>query len=308
MEIHTNRARNERSLEPVQAPDQSRYLRRNTVQKLRKSRFASRRLITVLRLMFRLAACIVALALGISLLMYAYNSSRFALSTVTVFGCSHLDAKKLDAVIRADCPANLLRLDLVQLRKLLEKQPWARRVEIRRVLPSELIVVVEERIPSVVLEMQGDLMLTDDDGVLLDHYDPRNGKLDVPVFKGVLGDNAEGYRLHQSENTARIQLGRRLLTELEAGSADYPKSISEIDISDKSNVKVTLVDDTAEIYLGDRDFLKRFRALMSNLPEYQELKSQYNEISVIDLRFDGNIVYRPKRTAPGHPVPAAQIK
>ncbi len=151
-------------------------------------------------------------------------------------------------------------------------------------------------------------MLADDDGVLLDRYDPKYGRLDVPVFKGARGDNPAAYRLNQKENSARIRGGIRLLSDLDSGSPSYAKSISEIDISDKTNLRVTLVDDTAEIYLGDRDFLKRFNTLRSNMAQYEELKSQYTEIAVVDLRFDGNIVYRPGRTAGGQTVPATDPK
>ena len=72
------------------------------------------------------------------------------------------------------------------------------------------------------------------------------------------------------------------------------QKISEVDISDPENLKILLVDDTAEVYLGDKDYLKRFRTLMNNLGEYQKLKDQYTEIVSIDLRYDNQIVYRPQ--------------
>ncbi len=308
MEIHTNKARSEQDIEVAPASDQSKYLRRKATQKLRKSHFASRRMMGALRLTFRIGAFVLGMALLLSLFVYAYNSDRFALQNVTIYGCKRLEARQLEAVIRKNCPSNTLRIDLRRLRTLLEKQPWVKRVELRRVLPSDLVVYVEERIPSVIVEMRGQLMVTDDEGVLLDKYDTRREKLDVPVFKGVLGADPAGYRLYQEENAARVLLGLKLVSELGAGSPDYPKHLSEVDLSDKSNVKVTLVDDTAEIFLGDRDFLKRFQALMSNMTEYQELKSQYSEIPVVDLRFDGNIVYRPKHTADGQPVSLSGLK
>ncbi len=305
MEIHTNRARSEQDLVGAPSPDQSRYLRRKATQKLRKSHFASRWVLRTGRIAVRVAASLLGIALVLSIFLFAYNSSSFALRNVTVHGCGHLDPRQLEAEIRAHCPSNLLRLDLDQLRILVENQTWVKRAEIRRVLPSDLVVCVTERVPVVVLEMRGDLMLTDDDGVLLGRYDSRREKLDVPVFKGALGDTPKEYRLYQRENGERIRLGLKMLSDLEAGSPDYPKYISEVDLSDKTNLKVTLVNETAEVFLGDQDFLKRFRALMSNLNQYQELKLQYDEIAVVDLRFDGNIIYRPRRAAGGKPVPVA---
>jgi hypothetical protein len=88
-------------------------------------------------------------------------------------------------------------------------------------------------------------------------------------------------------------LGRKMLADLESGSPAFSRAVSEVDLSDRSNLRILLVDDLAEISLGDRDFLKRFRTLMSNLSQYQEVKAQY-EIGSIDLRFDDQIIYRPR--------------
>lgn len=308
MEIHTNKSRTEQDLEVSPTADQSKYLRRNASQKLRKSHFASRRLMGTLRMVARLGAVVLVLAFLLSIFVYAYNSDRFALHNVTVYGCKQLDAKRLEGIIRENFSSNLLRIDLKKVQSLLENETWVKRVEIRRVLPSDLLIYVQERVPSVILELQGELMLADDGGVLIDRYNPKYGRLDVPVFKGVLGHSPEEYRLYQEENSARIRLGLNLLSDLESGSPAYTKNISEVDLSDKSNLKVLLMDDTAEVFLGDRDFLKRFRTMMSNLTNYRDVKAQYTDISVVDLRFDGQIVYRPKRAAGEQKVPVAEAK
>ena len=138
----------------------------------------------------------------------------------------------------------------------------------------------------VIIEFRSELMLADKDGIMLDRYDPKYGKLDVPVFKGVLGEDAESYRLYQEENSARIRQGLQMLAEIESGSPEETRKISEVDISDRENLKILLVDDTAEVYLGEKDYLKRFRSLMDNMQQYQELKNQYTEIESIDLRFE----------------------
>ena len=236
MEIHTDRPRTEQDLEVGPATDQSKYLRRKASQKLRKSHFASRRLLGALRMAARLGTLVLVLAFLLSIFVYAYNSDKFTLHNVTVCGCKQLDAKRIEGIIRENFPANLLRIDLKKVQSLVENETWVKRVEIRRVLPSDLLIYVQERVPSVILELQGELMLADDDGMLLDRYDHKYGKLDVPVFKGVLGDSPEGYRLYQEENSARIRLGLNLLSDLESGSPAYTKNISEVDLSDRKNL------------------------------------------------------------------------
>jgi hypothetical protein len=114
------------------------------------------------------------------------------------------------------------------------------------------------------------------------------------VFKGVLGDDAEDYKLYLEENATRIHQGLIMVSQIEEGMPHATQKISEVDISDPENLKVLLVDDTAEVYLGEKDYLKRFRTLMDNLGEYQKLKSQYTEFASIDVRFENKIVYLPR--------------
>jgi len=282
------------------APEKSMYLRKKATAQMRKSYHFSRFLLKGLRLAGQIGICLALAGLLVWIVAYAYSSDRFLLNTITINGCRHLDCRGLEAAIRRDFPKHILQIDLKPLQQRIESETWTRRAEIRRILPSELVIYVQERTPIVILELRGELMLADEDGILLDKYDTHYGKLDVPVFKGILGDNADGYRQYQEENSERVRLGLRMLAELESGSPEYTRSISEVDLSDKSNVRIMLVDDTAEIQFGDRDFLKRFNKLIANMNQYRELKNQYGEFASVDLRFESQIAYR-RRNIPGSP-------
>lgn len=295
MEIRTQRLRDDRSARIVPPPDRARRPHKRNVQKLGKGSPAARRLARALRMIGRAGAFLAMVAALLSIFVFAYTSEKFTLRTITFYGCKEMNPKQLESIIRRDFPSNILRIDLRQLKTRLEKETWIQRVEIRRVLPSELVIYIRERTPSVILEMRGELMIADREGVLLDVYESRYGKLDMPVFKGFLGDTVQGYRAHQEENAARIRQGLVMLSDIEAGCPAYSRNISEVDVSETENLKILLVDDTAEVYLGEQDYRKRFCTLMENLDQYRELKKQYQDIPLVDLRFDNQIVYRLKR-------------
>ena len=82
-----------------------------------------------------------------------------------------------------------------------------------------------------------------------------------------------------------------MLAEIESEAPTYVRIISEIDIADRNNLKIILVDDTAEIYLGKEDYASRLRGLM-NSRLYRELKEKNRNISVVDLRFDDKIYFQ----------------
>jgi cell division protein FtsQ len=279
-------------------PDRGAYLRRKSSQRLHKKQIASRRLMGILRITSRLAMLAAGATLLASAYWYTTSSGRFQVRRVACEGCVRFQPAQLEAIVRREFPGNILQIDLQKLHERLEKERWIRKVEIRRVLPGELILYIEERTPAAIVELNGELVLTDRDGTLLDKYNARYGELDAPVLSGLLGNNAADYANLQEENASRIALGLRVLSELETGSPDYTRKISEIDLSDPSNVRILLVNDTAEVFLGDRDFLKRFRIFIANIPQYEELKADNRDIASVDLRFEGKIIYHQRP----HPV------
>jgi len=289
--------------EPVVPPEKSRPPQRKVAEKLHKSYNVRRRVAAALKLAYKICLFTAAAALLSGPIYVAYTSAIFTVRDIAFEGCRRADVRKLEDIIRSEFPSHMLRIDLASLRDRLEKEPWVRRVEIRRVLPSDLIVSVQERVPAAILEIHGELMVADAEGSLLDGYQPAYGKLDVPVFKGLVGDDAAGYRAYQDENAARVKLGLSMLAELDAGSPSYAAQISEVDLSDRTNIKLLLVDDTSELIVGDRDFLRRLRRFVSNADGYRQAKMKYGEMSSIDLRFDGEIVYHTRRPPLGGTAP-----
>ena len=298
MEIKTgNKSREEINARIVLPADTGRRQHKKATNKLGTGHVAGRRLVAALKTLGKLGAFLLMLSFMLSVFVYAYTSDKFNLHRIAFYGCKEVDPKRLESIVRQNFPANILRINLGGLQARLEQVPWVKSVAIRRVLPSDLIIYIQERTPSVIVEFSSELMLADRDGIMLDRYDPKYGKLDVPVFKGVLGEDAESYRLYQEENSARIRQGLQMLSEIESGSPQETRKISEVDISDRENLKILLVDDTAEVYLGEKDYWKRFRSLMDNMQQYQELKDKYSEIESIDLRFEGNIIYHPRHAS-----------
>lgn len=292
MEIKTGKAHGEPEEPAVMIPPDRKYsARKKIVQKPQRAKSLGGRLLALLKVLGVVSLFALVAVAAFSVYRYAYSTGLLNLQTINVEGCRHSDAGKIESIVRKEYQVNVLRIDLRQLRARLEQEPWIRRVEVRRVLPSTLKIYVQERVPAVIGEISGNLVLLDDEGYLLDHYDPAYGKMDTPVFTGLRGDDAESYRVLQADNSARVRIGLQVLAELASGSQDFTRSLSEIDLSDTSNIKVLRVDDTAEVILGDRDFLRRFQTFMSVLTAYQDMKAQGTDIASVDLRVDSQITY-----------------
>jgi len=217
----------------------------------------------------------------------------FNLRDIRISGCLHQDAKSLEDIIRMEFPENILRIDLAMARQRLEKETWVQRVELHRVLPSSLVLRVEERVPVVLLELGGALMMADGDGVLLGAYKREFGKIDSPIFRGVAGIDHETYEEKYEENTDRIRRGVAMLTEIAAEMPQSVNDISEIDISELNNIKIIMDNDSVEILMGNGNYLKRFSNFVGDpAKKYKELKDQGIQVAQIDLSNDGQIVYK----------------
>jgi cell division septal protein FtsQ len=293
MEIITNRSREAQSDRVVPPPDKARR-RKKTIQNVGNNHVARYRFISAIKTLGKSCALLLTVSFMLSIFVYAYASNKFNLQDIRFYGCKELDPAQLEKIIRDNFSTNILHIDLRRLKERLEEETWVRQVEIRRLLPSQLTIYVQERIPSVFVEMSSELMVTDKDGRMLDRYDSRFGKLYGPILRGVLGEDAEEYQQNQDENTARIRKVVTILSEIESELPQDVRKISEVDVSDPNNLKIMLLNDTAEIYLGNKDYLKRFHILMDN---YQELKSK-NSLASIDLRFEGQIVCKMAQAIP----------
>jgi cell division protein FtsQ len=302
MDINTGKTSRDSDSLAVPVPPDRTAARKKAAQKVPRARYLAGRLVAALKIVAVLGVVILLAAGAFYSYRYVYTSDLFALRNISIDGCKHLDPGKVDTMIRQNFQANLLRIDLDKLRSYLEQVPWIRKAEIRRLLPASLRISIQERVPSVIAEIGDELELLDNEGVLLDQYGPGYGKMDVPVFRGLQGENTEAYAVLQQENAARVRRGVQVLEELEGGSSEFTRAISEIDLSDPANVRVLLVNDTAEISLGDKDFLKRFEDFLA---QYPRAKAQYGEMISVDLRFYPQIVYRPKRTAANSGTPGA---
>ena len=96
--------------------------------------------------------------------VFTFTSGRLSLRDVTIQGCNRADAQKDSRRSCATISPPTCSGSIYRMRARLEQETWVRRSRYGVCFPPDLVMYVEERIPSVVLELQGELMIADDDG------------------------------------------------------------------------------------------------------------------------------------------------
>lgn len=278
------------SLEPIDlVSEDDRYIKKSNDRGLKRVRGP-------MSILFWLGVCLLKLALVVAIAFvcwqgfsYALHSDRFSLSEIKFYGTKHLNTKALEATIKKEFPQNLMRIDLRKIQEMIETDSWVLKAEVRRQLPNALQIDVVERVPQALALVAGELFVIDKEGTLLEKYQPKFGRFDLPIVKGLWTSDKKNYL---ETNQKRAKLFFNLIEALDGHTKNYSKNISEVDVSNAEDAVVLLMNDTTPVHFGDRNFLKRYQTFMANLSEYQSLKAKHQNIESVDLRFENQIVCR----------------
>ena len=268
------------------------YMRRSRAMAVRQSRIPQG-----FRRFVWLAAVLIFILLpvgtcGYLLVSYLLNSPRFELtsaSDVIVEGNHYvsrgevLGALGLPASVSGK-GTNIFTKSLEQREKQVESIPWVRSATVVRSYPHSLAVYVAERVPVAFVDAGGEIKMVDREGALLDP--PVKGQFDFPVVKGL------DFQGDLSGREERLNLYQEFMHETSGKMASSGWVVSEVDLSDASNLKALLVQrgQTLLVYFGHTGFLARFENLMSVLPQLRKTNAR---IDSVDLRFRNQVVVNP---------------
>lgn len=248
---------------------------------------------------------IAALGAGGALALYRYgaHSWRFRLESsdqLEIAGIQNVTRAQVMEVMGGDIGRNLFFVPLADRKKQLEEIPWVESASVMRFLPNRLKVEIKERTPVAFAQVGSRITLIDAHGVVMELPAGSARKYSFPVIVG-MGD-AEPL----STRAARMKIYTQLMRELDSGGAHYSQDLSEIDLSDPDDVKVTAVDPGGEVlvHLGPSDFLGRYQVYVAHV---QEWRQQFQKVRSVDLRYDRQVIVNPDETKPA-PGKTAAIK
>ena len=183
-------------------------------------------------------------------------------------------------VFDQDYGRSLYLFPLAERRKALRNVRWVHDATVVRIWPNRLSVQITERKPAAFVKLPGDNIarwgLIDDEGVILEP--PAKAAFRLPVLAGIRPSETPEKR------GTRVRRMQRLTKEL----GKLADNISEVDVSDLDNLKVTeQVGGTAvSLMLGDRNFSSRLRNFLDHYPD---IHAKMPQASTFDLRLDDRI-------------------
>jgi cell division protein FtsQ len=165
---------------------------------------------------------------------------------------------------------------------------------IMRLLPDHLRIAIVERKPVAFVRIGSKVSLIDEGGVIMElprwsaraRSGDRKETYSFPVITGMTDADPLSMR------TARMKIFDRLVAELNAGGGNYSKDLSEVELSDPDDVKITVEDPNGAliVHLGSSNFLARYQIYLNHI---QEWRQQFSKLESVDLRYNGQIIVNP---------------
>lgn len=219
---------------------------------------------------------------------YLGRDSRFRITStdnIEAVGLTQVSRDEMLPVFGEDIGRNIFFIPLNERRKQLEAIPWVEHATVMRLLPDQLRVSIVERQPVAFVRQGQQIGLVDKDGVLLTmppammaqhHYS-------FPVVTGL--DPADPPAMRK----ARMAVYERLISELDANNQNLSQQISEIDLTDPQDARVTIPEQGADLlaHFGDDRFLDRYQRYKSHIAEWRQ---QYPKLAAVDLRYENQVV------------------
>jgi cell division protein FtsQ len=236
---------------------------------------------------------------------YGTTSWRFRIDSgeqIEIKGLRNVTRTQAMEIMGGDIGRNIFFVPLSDRKKQLEQIPWVESATVMRLLPNTLRVDVRERVPVAFVRIGSKVWLMDANGVLLEMPPKSAGmKYSFPVIVGA-GDSEP-----LSVRAARMKIFNSLMQSFDSEGARRSRDVSEVDLSDPEDVKVTVDDPQGAvlIHLGSTDFLNRYKVYLAHAAEWRQ---QFTKLESVDLRFDGQVIVNPDSRPQAGDAPKLQPK
>ncbi len=238
-----------------------------------------------------IAAGVLGAVFASGMVFYRYGASswRFRVDSsdlIEVSGTKHVSRGQIMRVMGGDIGRNVFFIPLEDCKKQLEDIPWIESASVMRFLPNRLKVEVHERTPVAFVQLNGASELIDANGVVMDL--PVNGQssYSFPVITGFTDSEP------LSTRAPRMKIYMQLIRELDASGEKRSQELSEVDVTDPDDVKVTVSDAQGAVlvHLGSGKFLERYKVYVEHV---QEWRQQFQKLDSVDLRYDRQVIVNP---------------
>lgn len=212
------------------------------------------------------------------------KSRFFVVKNVQVTGHKYMDDKEIVKLADIRAEQTMFGVDLPGVTNTLLQNQYIHGVSVSRVLPSTILIDVQEREPFLYL-IDRSIYMMDETGVLLKKL-PRMPMGKLPIVTGL---SVEALQQDSSAALSAIRLVKRI-QEVDERLISL---ISEINLARDRAPELVLIKGAARVKIGREGIYQRL-FILSEFLSKQPIIEQLPEIKQIDLTFADRIVVKKK--------------
>ncbi len=217
----------------------------------------------IIKVLFQLLLILLFLFFSHEVYVSTMEDPFFSIKEIDVKGCRRLSPDMIISMARMGDMPNIFTLNLNDIAKRLELNPWIENVDIRKIFPDRVVIQIEERRPVAIVHLEK-FYYIDSNGVI---FSPVNemDKFNLPILTGVRVDSLENGKI-LTEDLAIKAI--EFLRVIERKKIAPIEEISEIHIDKHFGIHCISLNEGIEIRMGWDNFeekLKRLSIIWSDI-------------------------------------------
>lgn len=197
---------------------------------------------------FRVIKYTFLVALILTAIIATMTSPLFNIKKITVSGNEKISSDEIISLSQINIEQNTYKTNMKKAKSKILENPYIKSVEIKRKLPSNVEIIVEERKTTFMIEYGNSYVYINNQGYILE---VSSEKLEVPILQGaetITEDFVPGNRLC-AEDLEKMSTVIKIM-EI-ATSNEISSLITRIDIESRQNYKILFETEQKVAYIGD---------------------------------------------------------
>lgn len=210
----------------------------------------------------------------------------FNLNEVVVIGNNTVSKEDIIKSTGVNFGQNIFKLNLIKVQYQIKENPLFDKVYVKRCLPCKLEIHVEERKPSALLNIKGDLYLVSDDGVIFK-------KLSSVIYESlpiITNVNLRGVVLGSVANSFGLKTGLKILRDIKDVQPEFLNCVSEINVGNTDEI-IIYTDNGTKLKV-DRETDKNKWVYVNKVINVAD--ADKIPIGYVDIRYNKQIVLSKK--------------
>lgn len=238
---------------------------------------------------------IVVAVLGVGTYAGLYFSSAFTIEEVTVTGADHLTSDEMAVLAAVPQGSTLLNVNAGAIEESVVRDAWVADVEVRRLFPSTLQIVVTERAIAAVVDVVADNAKTTQhwaiasDGMWLMEIPDQDSEIGQSISPQIYEDAARVLHIKDVPFGLTPEVGtyctddnvNNALAILDGLSTDLADQVKTVSATDAASTLLTL-DNGIEIAFGTAEDIREKERICLQIMEEHPGKVAYINVRVAD--------------------------